>query len=401
MIVKIEKSKAKGRVSAPPSKSAAHRMLICGALAGKGATVKGIAYSEDIEATLRCLSSMGIIYNRNGDTISFLGREEGSTQRIFECNESGSTLRFFIPIALTDGVKTRLTGTERLMSRPLDVYEDIFKEQGIKYSKSANDLTLQGRLRGGEYTVRGDISSQFITGLLLALPLIDGGTVSVVPPVESRPYIEMTLSAMESFGIKVERLTCNSYRVSGNYQPRSVTVEGDHSNGAFLDAFGLVGGDVIVEGLSWDSLQGDKKYKEYFEMIKKGYCTVDISDTPDLGPVLMAVGALFDGVELTGTRRLKIKESDRGQVMSEVLSEFSVPTEVYDDRIVVKGGMLRAPTRPLDGYRDHRIVMSEALLMSVTGGEIQGAEAVKKSFPDFFEKISELGIKLEKSEVNI
>lgn len=395
MIVKIEKSKARGIVHAPPSKSAAHRMLICAALAGEGASVKGIAYSEDIVATLECISAMGINYIKSGDEIRFIGKEQNCKARVFKCNESGSTLRFFIPLALTDGIATEFIGTERLISRPLDVYEDIFKEQEISFNRGKTSLRLEGRLRGGKYTVRGDISSQFITGLLLALPLLGGGEVDVIPPVESRPYIEMTLNSMEQFGINVERNGENSYSVSGNYTPRHVTVEGDYSNGAFLDAFGLIGEGVTVNGLSQDSLQGDKIYKEYFEKIKEGFCTLDISDTPDLGPVLMAVGAIFDGVELTGTRRLKIKESDRGQVMKAVLSEFSVPVEVFDDRIVVKSRIQRAPTRPLDGYRDHRIVMSEALLMSITGGEIHGAEAVRKSFPDFFEKITELGIKIE------
>ena len=398
MIVKIEKSIARGVVSAPPSKSAAHRMLICAALAGEGSSVKGIAYSEDIAATLGCISAMGIKYEQTGDGIRFFGKDKISSERKFMCNESGSTLRFFIPLALTDGIPSCFMGTPRLMSRPLDVYEDIFKEQGIEYRRTETERRVGGRLRSGAYCVRGDISSQFITGLLLALPLIGGGKVDIIPPVESRPYIEMTLSAMEQFGIKVEKAAENRYLVSGSYTPKQVTVEGDHSNGAFLDAFGLIGGDVTVTGLSPDSLQGDKIYKEYFEKIKKGYCSLDISDTPDLGPVLMAVGAIFDGVELTGTRRLKIKESDRGEVMKEVLSEFSVPVEVFEDRILVKGRVQRAPTRPLDGYRDHRIVMSEALLMSVTGGEIYGAEAVRKSFPDFFEKITELGIKLEKTE---
>lgn len=400
MIVKIEKSRAKGEVSAPPSKSEAHRLLICAALAGNGSTVKGVAYSEDIEATLGCISTMGIQFDQNGDEIVFIGKSDGCGSREFNCNESGSTLRFFIPLALTEEAPAQFFGTEKLMSRPLDVYEEIFKEQGIEYARKKTSLSVKGRLQGGEYTVRGDISSQFITGLLMALPLIGGGVVNVIPPVESRPYIEMTLDAMARFGIEVTRIHENGYKVKGKYQPRQVTVEGDHSNGAFLDAFGVIGGSVTVTGLSDKSLQGDRVYKEYFQKIKEGYCTLDISDTPDLGPVLMALGAIFDGVELTGTRRLKMKESDRGQVMKEVLSEFSVPVTVYDDRIAVCGKMLRAPTRPLDGYRDHRIVMSEALLMSVTGGEIRGAEAVKKSFPDFFEKISELGIRLETEEKN-
>ena len=203
---------------------------------------------------------------------------------------------------------------------------------------------------------------------------------------------------MSEFGISIERAGENIYKVSGEYKSAECIVEGDHSNAAFLDALTLAGGAVQVTGLREDSLQGDKIYREYFEKIKNGYCTLDISDTPDLGPILMAVGAMYDGVELTGTRRLKIKESDRGEVMREVLSEFSVPVEVYDDRILVAGRRVHPPSRPLYGYRDHRIVMSEAILMSCTGGEIQGAEAVSKSYPDFFRVIGELGIKYKVTE---
>ena len=399
MKIKIEKSKASGIVKAPPSKSAAHRLLICGALAGKGSFVDGVAYSKDIEATLACIKALGMEYEINGDKVSLLGQSyNGNEETVLNCNESGSTLRFFIPIALAVGGKFKFVGSERLMERPLGVYEEIFKEQGISFKREKCSIALEGKLKGGEYKVRGDVSSQFITGLLLALPLVGGGIVEVIPPVESRPYIEMTLSSMIEFGITVERTGENTYKVSGEYKPTESVVEGDHSNAAFLDAFTLAGGDVQVTGLRADSLQGDKIYREYFEKIKNGYCTLDISDTPDLGPVLMAVGAIYDGVELTGTRRLKIKESDRGEVMRRVLGEFSVPVEVYEDRIVVAGRRLHPPSRPLDGYRDHRIVMSEAVLMSCTGGEIHGAETVSKSYPDFFEVIGGLGIKYKVTE---
>ncbi len=399
MKIKIEKSKASGIVKAPPSKSAAHRLLICGALAGKGSLVEGVAYSKDIESTLACIKALGMEYEIKDDTVRLLGQSsDANGEKVLNCNESGSTLRFFIPIALAFGGRFKFVGSERLMERPLGVYEDIFKEQGISFKRDKNSITVEGRLKGGEYKVRGDVSSQFITGLLLALPLVGGGTVRIIPPVESRPYIEMTLLSMSEFGVGIEAPEENTYKVSGGYNPTCCVVEGDHSNAAFLDALTLAGGDVQVTGLKKDSLQGDKIYGEYFERIKKGYCTLDISDTPDLGPILMAVGAMFDGVELTGTRRLKIKESDRGEVMREVLSEFSVPVEVYEDRIIVSGGRLAPPSRPLEGYRDHRIVMTEAILMSRTGGEIHGAEAVSKSYPDFFEVIGGLGIKHEVTE---
>ncbi len=398
MDIKIEKSRLSGAVSAPPSKSAAHRMLICAALAGNGAAVEGVAFSEDIMATLNCLSALGINYKVQGDRIEFTGEEKSEsahTHGVFNCNESGSTLRFFIPIVLAKKKYGEFMGSERLMSRPLSVYEEIFKEREIEFIKRDESLFVKGELGGGEYFIKGNISSQFITGMLFALPLVGGGTVNVIPPVESRPYIEMTLDAMETFGIKVERSGKNSYTVSGDYRKKTVKVEGDYSNAAFLEAFNLIGGNVTVEGLSPDSLQGDRVFYEYFERIKSGYCTLDISATPDLGPILMAVAAAFEGVELTGCSRLKIKESDRGEVMKAVLGEFSVPVEVLGDRIIVKGGCLIPPAKPIYGYNDHRIVMSEAFLLSITGGEIIGGDAVRKSYPDFFERMRELGMKTE------
>ena len=405
MVIKIEKSRAAGTVEAPPSKSAAHRMLISAALSGKGAEVGGIEYSEDVKATLRCIEAMGVKYKEEKGNLVFCERagDLEVSERIFDCGESGSTLRFFIPIALTDGVKTTFKGTQKLLSRPLEVYEEIFKQDGIQYTHTADSVTVEGKLSKREYTARGDVSSQFVTGLLFALSVLGGGRVNVTPPLLSRPYIEMTQSALKCFGINTESGEEADgtlwYSVSGYLEPASVKVEGDWSSAAFLDALGMLGGDVTVGGLDEESLQGDKIYKDHYKRIKAGYCTLDISNTPDLGPILMALGAAFNGVELIGTSRLKLKESDRGNVMAEVLEEFSIPVKVYEDKIIVQGGYsLKAPKNTLSGYNDHRVVMSEAVLMTLTGGSIKGAEAVRKSYPDFFERIEGLGIKVSREE---
>ena len=395
MKVTIEKCTAKGIVKAPPSKSDAHRLLICAGLSKGISTIGNISLSEDISATLDCLSSLGAKIEIDGDTVTVDGTGTGtSSERYLNCRESGSTLRFFIPICMLSDKETTLSGSERLFARPLDIYEKIAKEQNLVFNKESGKLTVKGVLKGTDFTVSGNVSSQFISGLLFSMPLLENDSrIHILPPVESQPYIEMTLSTMRKFGIECYFENDETLFVKGNqaYIPQKLSAEGDWSNAAFLDGFNLVGGDVVATGLSVDSLQGDKIYRQYFEMIKNGRPTLDISDCPDLGPVLMALAAANNGAVLTGTKRLKIKESDRGEAMKQELSKFSIDVKVSDNEIVVESG-LRKPSQILCSHNDHRIVMSLTILLSLTGGTIDGAEAVRKSFPDFFRKTEKLGI---------
>lgn len=397
MNIRIYKSKGEGEIKAPPSKSMAHRLLICAGLSGNQATVYNIAMSKDIEATLACLKGMGAVFSVDGDTVCFNKAVSfGRDREILNCNESGSTLRFFMPIAMVDGVKTKFIGKGRLMSRPMTVYEDICKKEGIYYSGDESGIVVEGKLKGGKYTVPGDISSQFITGLMFALPLISGGEIEIMGKIESRSYINLTISSMNKAGIAVSWKNENTlYIPKGDYNLTVETVEGDYSNAAFLEGLNYLGSKVNVTGLSDDTMQGDAVYREYFKKMSKGSCTLDITDCPDLGPVLMALGGALHGVTLTGTARLKIKESDRAEVMKEVLESFSLDCTVEENRVIIPKGQIKQPATPVDGYNDHRIVMSAALLMTLAGGEIHGAEAVAKSYPDFFERLEEVGIKLE------
>ncbi len=399
MTVKIEKSTAFGRISAPPSKSMAHRYLICGALSG-GSVIKGIDYSEDIKATLSCLEALGAKIKSQDGNISIGGIDPLKpikSDKLF-CNESGSTLRFLIPICLLFDREITLTGTERLFSRSLAVYEEICVAQGISFVKAENSITLKGRLKSGKYSVRGDISSQFISGLMFALSqLPDDSTIEIEGAIESGSYLSLTIKALADFGVRISRTDERTIYIKGNQtcKKREITVEGDYSNAAILDAFNLLGGNVMVKGLSDTSVQGDRVYKDIFKELEKGTPTVDISDCPDLGPISMAVAAAKNGAVFTGTKRLKIKESDRGEAMKAELSKFGCEVIVEENKITVNGGELKAPERPLLGHNDHRIVMSLAVLSSITGGEILGAEAVAKSYPKFFEDIKALGIDVE------
>lgn len=397
MKIQIIPRRLQGVVKAPPSKSMAHRLLICGGLAsGEKSIVRGVSDSEDVTATLRCLAAIGATYEKYGDVVEIVGtdiRNICPTETLL-CNESGSTLRFFIPMCLLCNKTVSLTGTKKLLSRPLGVYETICDDQHIYYSHTEDLFTVKGKLSAGEYKIPGNISSQFISGLLFALPLCDGdSTINIIPPIESRSYLELTIEALAAFGIRVKWLDDKTLFIRGNqnYKPSDVRVEGDYSNTAFFDALKLFGNDVTVTGLSETSKQGDKAYHKYFEMLAKGTPTIHIGDCPDLGPILMAVAAAKNGAVFCGTKRLKIKESDRGTVMAEELSKFGVSVNVHEDSIVVYPMNFHAPTEMLHGQNDHRIVMALTTLLTITGGVIDGAEAVNKSLPEYFELLKSIG----------
>ena len=399
MTVKIKPSKVCGRVKAPSSKSMSHRLLICAGLSEGESYIKNIAYSEDILATLDCLAEMGAEITKGADFIKIKGTlpSENSFCEYY-CRESGSTLRFFVPLAMLSENESTFTGSERLMERPLSVYERIARENGLYYKNEGGILRVKGKLTSGCYSVAADISSQFISGMLFALPLCEGDSeIHLEGTVSSRSYIDMTLEAMEMFGVKASWKDGNTLFISGgqSYQGKNLTVEGDYSNAAFLDAFNLMGGKVDVEGLREDTLQGDEIYRKYFSLLKEGNPVLDIENCPDLAPILMTLAAELNGARLTGTARLRIKESDRGAVMKQELSKFGADIEVYDDEIIINKTILTSSEEPLDSHNDHRVVMSLAVLCSKYGGEIRDAQAVRKSYPDFFERAVELGLEAE------
>lgn len=403
MIVEIKKGAAKGQIDAPASKSMAHRALICGALSKKS-VIKGVAFSEDIKATLGCLEALGADVSVDGSTVTIGGLTENCKKRekpLF-CNESGSTLRFMLPLCLLKDEFTELSGSKRLFERSLSVYEEICKTQGIKYLQAEDRLGIKGKLKNGVYEVRGDISSQFISGLLFALPLLDGDSViKITGKFESASYVGLTLKMLGDFGIRVTRVDADSFLVYGNqsYLNKEITVEGDYSNAAFFDAFNLFGGNVLVNGLDSNSLQGDRVYKEYFNILKTNQnIKIDLTDCPDLAPILFSIAAANHGGEFIGTKRLRIKESDRAAVMAEELKKFGINLKIYDNEVIVEKGDLKKPCVILNGHNDHRIVMALSVLLTITGGKISGAEAVSKSLPDFFELISSLGIEVNKYE---
>ena len=395
----IEKSTAVGCVEAPPSKSVLHRMLICAALSNGESTVSNAYYSEDILATLDCLEAMGAKIEKNQTSVTVKGFSplDIPENAVLPCRESGSTLRFLLPLALLCGKRVTFTGSEKLMSRPLFVYEEICKEQNLTFEQGKSSLTVCGKLKKGEYSVPGNVSSQFITGLLFALPFLGESKIMLTTALESKSYIDITLSVMKKYGVSATWQNAGTlYLSSGQaFKAGNMTAEGDCSSAAFLSAFNLLGGSVTVGGIESDTLQGDRVYKEYFKLLEQGAPALDLADCPDLAPILMTLAAYKNGAVLKNTARLKMKESDRGEVMKAELSAFGADIDVFDNEIVIRKAPLHAPDRILCGHNDHRVVMSLSVLLSAFSGEIDGAQAVAKSFPTFFEVIKNLGIRVE------
>lgn len=396
MIAVFKPSLARGVIVATPSKSMAHRLLICAGLSRGESMVRNVTLSEDIAATADCLRALGasIEISGNDALIRGVNSEPSIPAADLLCRESGSTLRFLIPVCLLSDRKLILRGSEALFRRPLDVYEDICRKQGLTFDRTAASLTVQGPLSGGDFDVTADVSSQFISGLLFALPLLDRDSrIRLLPSAESRPYIDLTIQALHIFGICVSRDGDTFFIPGGQvFRPALTQVEGDCTAAAYYQALNLVGGDVSVTGLAPDTLQGDRSYATFFEQLKQGAPVIDIADCPDLGPVLIAAAAACHGATLTGTRRLRFKESDRVLAMQEELQKFGACVEIEENSVHVLPGPLHAPERLLDGHNDHRIVMALSVLASRFGGSISGAEAVRKSLPDFFERLSKLGL---------
>lgn len=398
MKIEIKPSTLCGEIIAPPSKSIAHRFLICGALSRGESRINGVSGSDDMKATLSCLSALGASVKRDGNSVTIFGGLNAKKEVALDCIESGSMLRFMIPVALASGAeKITFKGSERLIARGVEVYEEVFADKGVRIEKGKNEIVVSGTLESGKYVLRGDVSSQYVTGLMLSLAMLNKDSeIEILPPVESRPYIDLTVATLAKFGVKIEEISQNTFFVKGGqtFKSGEYKVEGDWSNGAILFALNAFGSNVAVSGLDENSVQGDKACVEIFRALEKGNATIDLSDCPDLAPIAFAVAAEKNGATFVGTERLKIKESDRAAVMAEELAKFGTQVEVKENCVVVKKCDLHSPEQTLLSHNDHRIAMSLAVLMTKYGGVLDGAEAVKKSFPDFFDVMKQAGAKV-------
>ena len=398
MNVTIRPSAAHGTIQAPPSKSMTHRLLIGASLADGTSTIRGFSPSDDVLATVDCLRTLGAEIDLSegvcmvkGTIFADAGRED------LDCRESGTTLRLLVPLLWRGGTPRKLRAAPSLLARPTDVFDVLAAEKQLTFQKKEDGLLASGPLTSGDFRIRGDVSSQFVSGLLFALPTLPGdSTLTLLPPVVSRPYITMTLSVLRTFGVTVREENDTFFIPGGQrFSPVETTVEGDWSNAALLDALNFVGGDVCVTGLSGESSQGDRVYPALFDRLRRGFSEIDLSDTPDLGPILFIAAALCSGAHFTGTARLRTKESDRVAAMTDALSRCGIRTAVGENDVTVFPGVPTPPEAPLSGAGDHRVVMALAVLLSRIGGTVTGAEAVRKSYPDFFKTLRSLGVDFE------
>ena len=399
----IKPSQASGKVTAPPSKSMAHRQLIAAALCGEARAVDNLDWSEDVQATLDCLQALGACVKRleHGVVIGGLDPFAKGEPVVLPCRESASTLRFLLPLALLSGREVSFTGSARLLERPLEPYERICAQQRLFYNRQPERLTVRGPLRADEFEIQGDISSQFVTGMFFALPFLpEPSRVAILPPVGSRPYVDMTLAVLRNYGIRIVGVGNDRYHVPAKqkYRPHPVKIEGDWSNAAVFQALNFLGGNIRINGLDELSPQGDKAFASCLRILRSKKPTIDVSDTPDLAPMLMALAAAERGVVLNGVRRLQYKESDRGTVMAQELAKFGVQTIVDENRIWVEDAVLQTPTEPLDSHGDHRIAMALTVLLTQVGGTLRNAEVVEKSWPGFYDTLQGLGILIEQVE---
>lgn len=397
MKVKILPSKTSGEVSAPPSKSFAHRYLIGSVLSCGKCVIKNIAYSDDISATLSCIEQLGGSVTKDGNIVTVIPTNEKQIENaVFDCKESGSTLRFFIPVVLATGAKhCTFLGSERLLARGIKEYEKLFENSAVKIKSDKKSIEVNGKLSAGNYEISGEVSSQYTTGMLFALSVLDGkSTLKITGNAESRAYVDMTIKVLKDFGADITETEKNFFEINGKgrLSPGEFTVEGDWSNAAFLIALSRLVGTISVSGLNENSVQGDRFLSVAFDALDGENAEIDLKDCPDLAPILFSYAAYKNGGKFINTRRLRVKESDRANVMAEELKKFDANVKVYENSVEIEKTQLKPPIVPLCGHNDHRIVMALSVLAAVFGAEIDGAEAVNKSYPDFFRVIKKAGV---------
>lgn len=421
----ISPSTLSGALAAPPSKSMAHRALICAALAEGESRIRNLSGSEDIAATRGALERLGAKIMPDGESavrVAGTGGRVAAPGAPVDCRESGSTLRFLIPVFARCGKPVTFIGHGRLMERPQTVYAELFGACSVPFSHTDEAIRVYGALPAGEYTLRGDVSSQFISGLLFALPLAHGDSVlHITPPFESRSYVALTQRALADFGVRADWADEYTIRILGDqkYISCNYDVEGDFSQAAFLAALGALRGGVSIEGLRPDTGQGDAVILSFLARcgarvvwengavrVEQGALRgieLDLSDCPDLGPVLMALGAFCAGeTVIRHAGRLRLKESDRISAMETELRKMGVEISSTFDTVTVRGGPLHGADN-LDGHNDHRVVM--ALTVAALGANvpaaIDGAEAVRKSWPGFFAALRALGAKIAEQDGSV
>ena len=410
----IKRSVLKGNVASVPSKSAGHRVLICAALSDKPTNIKMKQSNDDIDATADCLREMGAEIIRTADGFYVTPILKIPNTAYLRCGESGSTLRFLLPIAASILPSACFYGSGRLPYRPIGELQEVMKLNGVIFDKNNLPFTVSGKLRAGIYRISGNVSSQYISGLLMALPLLSGDSqIELTSPLYSEPYVNVTVDMLSKFGVIINR-TESGFFITGNQKyksPGRVETEGDWSGASFYLAAGAICGETTVFGLKLDSRQGDKAIVEILKKFGADIsaendgitvrlaplkaCKIDVSEIPDLFPILSVIGACAEGTTvLYNASALRLKESDRISSTATLINSLGGKAVEYPDRLEVSGTKLNGGI--VDSFHDHRIVMSAAIAASICDGEtiIIGAEAINKSYPAFFSDYTSIGGKV-------
>ncbi len=416
MNIKVTSGNVEGKITAPPSKSYAHRLLISAFLSNQKTLIKNVGNSQDVLATINCLNSFGAnIKLKNGNAIVYKANKNVMIKNaLSDCGESGSTLRFLMPLAGALGIQTEFICHGKLASRPNQTLISALLEHGV----CVNEHKVKGKLTSGIYNLDASVSSQYVTGLLMALPILEGDSQIILSnQVVSKNYIDITLEVLDVFKIKYIR-TENGFKIFGNQKyisPKKIYCEGDWSGSAFTLALGALSGKVTVKGLNIDSKQGDAKIVDILRLaganvvVNKNGCVtalksslkainVNLEDQPDLAPILSVIASNCQGVSsFSGVERLKIKESDRIQAIISMLNSAGIKAEYEDKVLKIVGG--KPASGHFDGFNDHRIAMSSSVLaVSVQdkgSSIITDSESVNKSYPNFFEHLEKVGVKID------
>jgi 3-phosphoshikimate 1-carboxyvinyltransferase len=401
----IKPSLLKGKITIPPSKSLSHRAIICASLSMEESNIKNIVFSDDIRATIEGMKTLGADIKEDDDFILVKKSriiENNIVNSVIDCNESGSTLRFLIPLSLVLKDGCTFTGKGRLSERPLDVYYDIFKKSNIKYETNKGKLPLKvrGRLKGGSYNIPGNVSSQFITGLFFALPLLEvDSKIKVTGVLESKSYIDLTLAVMKKYNVNIEKIDEHNYHIKGaqKYKAFDYRVEGDFSQAAFFLAANVLGCKIEYLGLNYNSMQGDKEILSIIEKYSSPdrEITIDASQIPDLVPVISVIASLKENctTNIINAGRLRFKESDRLEAMASEMKKIGASIKETKNGLIIKGKGSLCGNTTVNSRNDHRIAMALAIAAIKCENPIilEGYESVKKTYPKFWDDYQSLG----------
>jgi 3-phosphoshikimate 1-carboxyvinyltransferase len=396
--IRIKPSKLKGKVLIPPSKSLSHRAIISASLCNENSVINNLIYSDDIKTTIEGMRSLGAEIGLS-ENKAYIKRNNLIKQNpLINCMESGSSLRFLIPVALTLTSSLKFTGSKKLFERPLSVYYDIFKKQNINYKISENLLYINGNLSSGNFEIPGNVSSQFISGLLLSLPLLEGDSeISIIGNLESNAYVDLTIEVLNKFGINIERNDKIFYiRGKQSYKSCEYSVEGDYSQAAFFLVANELGNEIECLGLNISSKQGDKEIINIINMFKDSNdIIIDASQIPDLVPIITVLAALKENHTTTiiNAHRLRIKESDRLKAVTTEMNKLGACVRETNDGLIINGKASLIGGTSVNSWNDHRIAMSLAIAATRCKNDIilEDHFAINKSYPHFWNDYKSIG----------